>query len=141
MHHELGLLPLLVGSTQPPRHASIAWAAATDQAETGAHHHGVRAQEVTPAHCCTLHPMAKCRCALSSWYTCAEEGFKAPDPGKMQRRQEQRDAYLSKQGTTNQTNWAAIAGGVFLGPAVVILGYAIASGYLDSINSGWRAGF
>ena len=70
----------------------------------------------------------------------AEEKFATPKPEKAQRRQEQRDAYLSKQGTTNTTNWAAIAGGVFLGPAVVILGYAIASGYLDSLGASWRVG-
>ena len=58
------------------------------------------------------------------------------DEKTMQRRQEQREAYLSKEGTTNQTNWIGLAFGLILLPAFVILGYAIQSGFLDQVR--WR---
>ena len=53
---------------------------------------------------------------------CAEERFSSPNKDMTQRRKEQREAYLSKEGTTNTTNWAAIAGGVFILPTLLILG-------------------
>lgn len=65
---------------------------------------------------------------------------KRVDEGTMARRQEQREAYLSKPGTTNQTNWLFVGVGVFLVPAALILLYAVQSGFLDEINSGWRQG-
>lgn len=60
------------------------------------------------------------------------------DEKTMQRRQQQREAYLSKEGTTNTTNWLALAFGLVLVPAGAILLYAIQSGFLDEVRSPQR---
>ena len=51
----------------------------------------------------------------------------------MRRRQEQREEYLSKPGTTNTTQWLLLAFGLVLVPAAAILLYAIQSGFLDEV--------